>query len=178
MKPKRLSRTTVYESDWITLHRDVVELPTGTVLPEHHVLDYPREAAAAVVFDEAGSLLFVRAYRYPTDALSWEIPAGGIDDGEDPITAAAREVLEETGYETSDHRYLYRYYPSNGMSNQTVHLIACTAARRSGGIAPDEVESAAWFSTGHIEQMLASNEITDGLTLTGLLVSDALSSER
>ena len=116
-RPTRLSRDTIYESEWVTLHRDRVELPSGTVLDAYHVIDFPKECVAAVVENADGEILLIRIHRYPVDREHWEIPAGRIEDEDDLLGAAAREVLEETGYRSTGHRHVYMYYPSNGISN-------------------------------------------------------------
>jgi hypothetical protein len=61
MKPKRLARRTVYQSTWIDLHLDTVRLPSGAVIDEYHVLDFPREAVGAIVTNERGELLAGRS---------------------------------------------------------------------------------------------------------------------
>ena len=106
-RPKQLSRETLYESEWVNLRRDRVELPSGTILDACHVLDFPRECVAAVVENAVGDILLIRIHRYPVDREHWEIPAGAIEDGEGVIAAAEREVLEETGYHSTGHRCLY-----------------------------------------------------------------------
>ena len=89
MRPKRLSRDTLYTSDWLDLHRDRVELPSGTILEQYHVLDFPRECVAAVVENADGDILLIRIHRYPGDREHWEIPAGRIEDDDDILGAAA-----------------------------------------------------------------------------------------
>ena len=111
MRPKRLSRDTLYTSDWLDLHRDRVELPSGTILEQYHVLDFPRECVAAVVENADGDILLIRIHRYPVDREHWEIPAGRIEDDDDILGAAAREVLEETGYRSTDHRRVVTTQP-------------------------------------------------------------------
>ena len=135
-RPKRLHRETLYTSDWLSLHRDRVELPSGTILPEYHVVDFPRECVAAVVESAEGDILLIQIHRYPIDREHWEIPAGGIEDDDDILTAAAREVVEETGYTSTDHRHVYTYHPSSGSSNQVFHVVFCKAGELVG--TPDE----------------------------------------
>ena len=176
-KPTRLHRETLYTSDWLSLHRDRVELPSGTVLPEYHVLDFPRECVAAVVVNADGDILLIRIHRYPVDREHWEIPAGGIEDGDDILTAAAREVQEETGYESAGHRHVYTYYPSNGISNQVFHVVFCTATDLVGTPDEDEVASARWAPVDEVRALIHSGEMMDGYSLTALLLYFAAKSE-
>ncbi|MAF12628.1 NUDIX hydrolase [Candidatus Poribacteria bacterium] len=171
MRPKRLSRDTLYTSDWLDLHRDRVELPSGTILEQYHVLDFPRECVAAVVENADGDILLIRIHRYPVDREHWEIPAGRIEDDDDDILgAAAREVLEETGYWSTDHRRVYTYYPSIGISNQVFHVVFCKAAGLVGTPDEDEVSFARWASPGEVRGLIQSGEMMDGYSLTALLL--------
>src|ERR1700682_5792156 len=85
---------TVYESPWVSLALADVEVPGGGRF-EHHVVRMPGEAAAAVVRDQ-DRVLLIHRHRFITDTWGWEIPAGRVEAGEDPMAAAAREPLQET----------------------------------------------------------------------------------
>ena len=81
MKPERLARRVIYESPWVNLYVDKVRFPNGLVMEDHHLLDFPCGAAAALVEDGQHNLLFVRVVRYTAGRARWEIPAGGIEAG-------------------------------------------------------------------------------------------------
>ena len=138
-RPRKLSRTTIYESEWINLHTDKVEYPDGRVIEKLHVLDYPKEAVGVIVLNSEGGILLEYAYRYHTGADGWEIPAGGIDTGESIVEAGKREVLEETGYGSKDHQIMYSYNPSNGSSNQVFHIVKCEVEGEQGDFDKNEV---------------------------------------
>ena len=93
MKPKQLSRTVIYENRWVNLYVDKVEFPGGRIIEKHHVLDFETEAVAMLVENDQSQLLFVHSYRYVTDSIEWEIPAGGIDEGESIFEAAKLTIL-------------------------------------------------------------------------------------
>ncbi|MBT3268688.1 NUDIX hydrolase [Candidatus Poribacteria bacterium] len=175
-RPKRLKRDTLYESDWLSLHRDRVELPSGTILEQYHVLDFPRECVAAVVENADGDILLIRIHRYPVDREHWEIPAGRIEDDDDILGAAAREVLEETGYTSTDHRHVYTYYPSVGISNQVFHVVFCKARDLVGTPDEDEVAAARWASPAEVRGLIRRGDMKDGYSFTALLLlfSDVL----
>lgn len=169
--PKKLARTTIYESDWINLHTDKVEMPDGKVIEKMHVLDYPREGVGVVVIDEQDRILFEYSYRYHTGKDGWEIPTGGIDKGEAIIEAARREVLEETGFDTKDHTLMYSYNPSNGSSNQVLHVVFCKlASNKQGDFDKNEVREVKWFRQDEVKQMIQDKDIIDGFSLIGLLL--------
>lgn len=91
------------------------------------MLDFPRAAVTAIVENDLGNIVFARICRYTTGATEWELPAGGIEAGESIIDAAKREVLEETGYTSADHRLIYSYYPMPGSANKLFHIECCKA---------------------------------------------------
>jgi ADP-ribose pyrophosphatase len=168
--PKRLERTTLYESPWVNLYRDRVELPNGQLIEAHHMLEFGRGAVAVIVENSRGEVLLERVARYPTQAVSWELPAGGIEGDESVLAAAQREVEEETGYQTANPTLLYRYHPLNGISNMVVYVVHCTAGERVGDIDTNEIQGFRWFSVRELSAMIAHGEITDGLALTGFLL--------
>jgi ADP-ribose pyrophosphatase len=168
--PIRLNRTVIYESPWVNLYRDRVALPTGRILEQYHLLDFGRGAVAVVVEDKQGRILMEQVARYPTGMVSWELPAGRIEADEPILEAARREVLEETGYETSEHRQVYTYHPLNGISNMTVYVVHCRAGVGSGQLDHNEVGQIAWFTPVELKRMIGRGEISDGFALVGLLL--------
>jgi 8-oxo-dGDP phosphatase len=84
----------LYATPWVGLHLVDVEIPGGERF-EHHVVRVPSEAAGCVVYDPDRGVLLLWRHRFITDTWGWEIPAGGIDDGETAASAAVREVLED-----------------------------------------------------------------------------------
>lgn len=169
-KPERLNRTVIYESRWVNLYRDRVMLPNGHVVEQHHFLDFGPGSVAVVVENEQGQILMEQIARYSTGTTTWELPAGGIDPGEEPLHAAAREVHEETGYETHDHVLVYQYHPLNGISNKLVFVVRCRAGAKTGLLDENEVSAVRWFSRDELAAMIERKEITDGMSLIGLLL--------
>jgi len=170
MKPKRLSRTVIYENPWVNLYVDRVQFPDGRIIEKHHVLEFEKEAVAVVVEDAHGRILLVRAYRYTTDTIEWEVPAGIVEPGESILEAARREVREESGYETEGHELIYTYYPINGISNKVFHVVRSRGAEGTGVFDRNEVEEYRWVSRAEIQAMIRDRAVRDGYTLTALLL--------
>jgi ADP-ribose pyrophosphatase len=169
-KPKRISRTIKYQSPWVNLYVDKVSFPNGRIIDHHHLLDFELASVAAVVDDPGGRILFVRVPRYTTGSSEWEIPAGNMEKGESVFAAAKREVFEETGYLSQDFEHLYTYYPMNGISNKVFHVVRCKAAQQIKAPDSSEVQAIRWFTTAQIRDMINNREISDGFTLTALLL--------
>jgi ADP-ribose pyrophosphatase len=170
MKPKRLARTVIYENPWVNLYVDRVEFPDGRIIKEHHLLDFEKEAVAALVEDAQGRILLVHVFRYTTDSIEWEIPAGIIEDGESIFEAAEREVWEESGYETINHEPVYTFYPMNGISNKVFHIVRCQATKKTGEFDRNEVKEFKWVTRQEIRELVEDRRIQDGFSLTALLL--------
>ena len=170
MKPERLSRKIVYESPWVNLYLDKVKFPNDFVIDEFHLLDFSRAAVAAIVEDNIGNIILARIPRYAAGTTNWELPAGDIEAGESIIEAAKREVLEETGYVSEQHQLIYSYYPMNGNANKLFHIVSCKASVNEQEFDTNEVSEIRWFTRDKIRQMIKDKAITDGYTLTALLL--------
>jgi 8-oxo-dGTP pyrophosphatase MutT (NUDIX family) len=166
---KRLSGSRVFENPYYSIDKDRVLHPQGYEL-DYYVVKPWRPAAGIVPVDEAGRVLMVRQYRYTTGVLSWEIPAGGVNEGEDCAAAAGREMREETGWEAQRIEPLYRYHPSHGSSSQTFNLFVGRGLKQVGEFDRKEIHSIGFFRRDEIEGMMTRNELVDGLSLTALLL--------
>lgn len=98
---KTLKSELVFEHKWYTLRRDHVELPNGLEMDDYFVSVRP-DVAITFPITEDGHVLFVRQYKHAAGGIFIELPGGVLDPHEtNPLEAAKRELLEETGY-TSD----------------------------------------------------------------------------
>ena len=164
-----LDKRVLYSSEWINLAQWSVRLPDGSVIPDHHVLDYPRAAVAIIPILDDGRIVLIDHYRFITDTRGWEVPSGRIDAGESIEQAARRELLEETGYSASQLHGLGRYHPSNGSSNQVFHVaVARDLTRQSDPLDVNETLGVRLFPPQEVRDLIVRNAIPDGLSLTAL----------
>jgi ADP-ribose pyrophosphatase len=170
MIPKRLSREVIYENEWVSLYADKVEYPDGYILDRHHLIHFDYESVAVVIQNEKDEVLLIKSNRYVTQSEEWEIPAGRVDNGELAVKAAAREVLEETGYTITEPKQIYKYNPSNGISNHVIAVYKARAVRKTKEFDTQEVMGLQWVSKEKIQEMLRQNEIRCGVSLTGLML--------
>jgi 8-oxo-dGTP pyrophosphatase MutT (NUDIX family) len=159
----------IYESPWVSLHLADVELPDGTRF-DHHVVRTPQKAAGAVVHDDGRGVLLLWRHRFITDTWGWEVPAGRIDPGETAAAAAAREVLEETGWRVDDVRLMCTTQPTNGLSDHEFVLFEATGATYVGDpVDAFEAERVEWVPVDDVRRLVRDGEVRDGLALTALL---------
>ncbi|MDA3839504.1 MAG: NUDIX hydrolase [Patescibacteria group bacterium] len=169
--PKKLKRTVIYSSNYINLYSDKVLMASGSVIEKYHILDYPADSVVALLVNSKNNICFIKALRYSTQKIEWELPAGRVEVGESPEEAADREVLEETGYKTKNLKVKQSFYPSNGMSNQMVHIVFGEieeSAQKS--FDTDEVSEVEWMSIESVEKLLKSKKISDGISLLPILL--------
>jgi 8-oxo-dGTP pyrophosphatase MutT (NUDIX family) len=158
----------LYDSEWVRLSLVDVEIPGGERF-EHHVVRMPHQAAGAIVYDPERGVLLLWRHRFITDTWGWEIPAGGIDPGETPADAAARETLEETGWRAGPVRPLVHFHPLNGLCDQVFHIFVADGAQHVGE--PTDVgesERIEWVPVTELRRIVRDNEMLDGLSATGV----------
>lgn len=167
----------IYESEWVNLVLVDIEIPGGPRF-EHHVIRMPAHAAGCVVHDDERGILLLWRHRFTTDTWGWEIPAGRIDPGETPEHCAARETLEESGWQPGPLRHLTSYAPHNGTSDARFHLFAAAGASYVGEPSdPSESERVEWLDSDRVLAEIRAHRVQDGLTLTALLWFFAFESE-
>ena len=113
---KTISSERIYEGAIINLRRDEVTVQNGTSYRE--IIEHNGGAVLAAVTDE-GKMVMVRQYRKPAGRVMLEVPAGKIDSGEEPLSAAIRELKEETGYTATEVKFMTSFYPSVGYKCST-----------------------------------------------------------
>ena len=96
-KWKTLRSEYLWRRPWLTVRRDEVEMPSGKILPEFYILEYPTWINV-IALNTEGKYVMVRQYRHGLDDVFTELCAGVVEEGEEPLAAARRELLEETGY--------------------------------------------------------------------------------
>jgi 8-oxo-dGTP pyrophosphatase MutT (NUDIX family) len=157
----------IYTSEWVHLHMADVERPDGSRI-EHHMVRVPHEASATIVHVE-GRVLAMWRHRFISDSWGWEIPAGKVDEGETPAEAAARETLEETGWQPGPLTHLVSYHPTNGLTDQHFHVFLATEATHVGEPTdPNEAARIEWLPVDEITRLLRDGRFGDGLSFSSI----------
>ena len=172
-EPGKVSSRRVYTGRVINLDVDQVRFPDGSI-GELEMMRHPG-ASAVVPFlsDPAGEdpqVLLIRQYRYAANGYMYEIPAGRLDDGEEPATCARRELKEETGCTAERVEHLYTLYTTPGFTDERIHLfMAVGLTRGETGHEADEFMEIETIPLSKALAMIAAGEIQDAKTALGLL---------
>ncbi|MDO5695305.1 MAG: NUDIX hydrolase [Eubacteriales bacterium] len=164
---KKRGKKLAYSSRVIDVYTERILTPGGRevdwVLAEHG------GAAAVVAVTENDEIVLVKQYRNTADEYVWEIPAGGLSEGEEPIHCAARELEEETGFKAGHLTYMFAPYSSIGFCTERIHYYLATDLQKGAlNLDPDEYLIADTFPLETVLQMINSGEIVDGKTISGV----------
>ncbi len=167
LRQRQLASELLYQGRVVSLHRDQVAMPDGQVVErvvvEHH------GAVAVVPVTDQGEVILVRQWRYPTGEALLEIPAGGVEPGEDPEAAAMRELQEEIGYRPGKLVKMGEFFTAPGFCSELLHLYLATelTPSRLPGDADEDIEVVRIPLT---DLMADPEALRDAKTLVGLLM--------
>jgi len=128
---------------------------------------HPGAAAILPVLGD-GRVLLVSQYRRPVDQALWEIPAGKLEPGEDPLDCARRELREETGYTATDWRKLLTLYTTPGFSNERITLFLARDLTRSSERDATEIERCRAIELNEVVQMIREDGLRDAKTILAI----------
>lgn len=163
---KKLNSEIKYKGKILTLTVDDIELPDGNKSVRECVR---HSGGAAVLLVKDGGVLLVKQFRYLYGKTIYEIPAGKLNAGEDPLTAAARELEEETGYKAKLIKLL-DLYPSPGYTDEIIHIYFATEYEFVGQkLDEGEFLNCEFIPLEKVLSMIDGGEICDAKTVTAIL---------
>ncbi len=173
---RRLSSRTVYRHPFLTVREDRVALPNG------HETDYcvattgaSGVAAGVLPFLDESTVVLERQWRYIAGRVTWEMPTGGVNPGEDVRLAAQRELMEEIGYRADVLVPLLVFTSSKSVVDETAHLYL------AGGLRPERLPADETEFIEHhalpfdrVVAMVEHGEVLDAMTITAVLLAARL----
>jgi ADP-ribose pyrophosphatase len=159
----------VFDGKVFDVDRDVVRMPNGRDV----TVDVVRHVRSVVLLPipEPGSIILIRQYRYPVNRWLWELPAGSVDEGEEPDAAARRECHEEIGQVPETIVRLASFFPTPGYCNEEMiffRLSSLSVPTEAAELDEDEDIEPRTFSLAEAREMVRHGEITDMKTVVGL----------
>lgn len=167
-KVKRLKREIRAEGTVINLYKDTVEI-NGNIAEWDYI--HHDGAAAVVAVTEDGKLVMVRQYRNALDRFTLELPAGKLDDPEEPtLECARRELEEEAGYNTDDFEYLLTVNTTVAFCNEKIDIYLARNLRKSAQHLDEEesIDVELW-RIEDLQQMIYEGKMTDSKTVAGIM---------
>lgn len=150
----------LFKRPWLTARKDEVQLPDGRINPEYYILEYP-DWVNVIAFTKDGQMILERQYRHGLGKTCYELPCGVIEEGEEPLEAAKRELLEETGYAGGVWQAWMTLSPNASANSNLVH---CFLARDVEKVAeqdldPTEDIAVSLHPEGFVRDLLADNQV-------------------
>jgi ADP-ribose pyrophosphatase len=170
---ERLGSRRVYQGRVLNVDLDHVRSPNGTEL-HLEMIRHPGAAAVVALLSDPKAddpvVLLIRQYRYAARDMLWEIPAGVLDPGEDPLACARRELLEETGAVPQHIEPLTTIYTTPGFTDERIHLFLATGIRAgSAAPKPDELIEVDPQPMSRVLEMIRAGQIADAKSIVALL---------
>ncbi len=163
---KTVNKNYVYNGKILTLRCDDALLPDGNPC-KREIIEHSGGACALCVLD--GKALFVRQYRYAYGEEIYEIPAGKLNAGEDPMLAAKRELEEETGVYADTLERIATLYPTPGYTNEKIYVyLLHGATQRTAKLDEGEFLDVVWLPLEQVKDMLKKGELNDAKTVVAL----------
>lgn len=165
---KKISSKLIHSGDFLVLNKDTVLLPNGKTSTREFVT-HPG-AACVVAVDEDDNILMVKQYRYPVSKVMYEVPAGKLDSGEEPINCARRELEEETGYKANNFDLIGSLYPAPAYSNEIIYIYLATKLTKTNmSLDEDEFLVCEKIKISKVLEMIMNGQITDAKTQIAVL---------
>lgn len=162
-----------WRGDFLAIDDVTVRLPNGKTA-HRDVVRHPGAVAVIALTDE-GKLVLVHQYRTALEQVTLEIPAGKLDPGEDPAHAAARELLEETGYLADRMAYLGPIAVAAGYSDEIIHLYMAMGLSFAGARPdPDEFVHVDLVDLDEMVERVLDGQVIDSKTVVGVMLCDAI----
>ena len=140
----RLASTPLLEDRWIHVTADRCEIEPGKLIEPYYVI-HEKEWVHVYAVNSRAEVLTVRQYRYAADAVCTELPGGVVEPHEDHRSAAARELVEETGHTAERWSYVGKLFANPARQTNSIHLYIAEGLSQAAAQQLDESEDITWM---------------------------------
>jgi ADP-ribose pyrophosphatase len=158
-----IEKSTLLFEGFGQLRRDTLRLPNQE-LYDYYTFTTTAEAVMIVATTEEGEYVINREYRHPTGQILLGLPGGLLQEGEDPIEGAKRELMEETGFSATRFSHMGQAFPFPGASSQNLQFVRAEGAYRVGPPALEaaEILHSTLMTNEELQAAIRSGAPTDG----------------
>lgn len=161
----------IYDGKVLDVHLEKAIMPDGKEV-DLEIIRHPGGAAAVPLFDN-GDILLIRQFRHAARGVIWEIPAGRIDDGEDPRQCAERELQEEAGVAAGSIEKLGDFFSTPGFCTEVIHLYLAKELKPcKQNLEEDEYLEVHRLPFKDAIAKVYNGEIRDSKTMIALMLAD------
>lgn len=163
---KKLSHEYLLKTKWLSLRKDSYETPEGKIIDDFYIVERPNVVVIVPQTSE-GKFVLVRQYRHGIEEIVLNFPMGFIDSGEEPRSAAKRELFEETGFHADTIKFLGKFFLTPSFTKISAHIFSAenlsaqeTNHEKSD---TDEISEIVFVSRLELEDLIAREKFS-GLT--------------
>lgn len=164
MKWEILNSEYLIKNKWLTVRKDNVRMSNGVEVPDFYVLEYP-SLVNVLAITEDGLFLLERQYRHGLQEVGYELCAGTVESGENPLDCAKRELLEETGYGDGEWSLYYKSAPNPASMDNINYTFLARDVRKISSQHLERTEdiSVHLFTEKEVIELLDSSQIIQGM---------------
>ena len=165
LKWKLLKSEYLFKESWMRIRRDTCQRPDGHIVFPYYVYEFPTWVTVAAI-SEDNKMVLVRQYRHALGEVCIETPGGCVDDADKSLeAAAARELLEETGYTFTSYEYLGKISANPSTNNNLMHMFMAKGGKKIKEQELDHNEEidVLFYSFDEVKQLLKDNKIMQSM---------------
>ena len=171
LKWKTLSSEYLFNDRWFKVRKEKCETPQGKIVDPYYVYEFATWVGALPVTAD-GKVITIRQYRHALGETCIEVPGGCVDDTDTNFeAAAARELLEETGYTFSSYEYLGRISPNPSTNNNLLHMFLATGGIKTAEQQLDHNEEieVVLVTIDELKKLLQENKIIQAMHVSCIM---------
>jgi ADP-ribose diphosphatase len=170
-KPQILNRATIAQTRVFQIQQLDLQFSNGVTVQFERLVGSPWGAVLVVPMLDAHTVLLIREYAAGVDRYELGLPKGRIENGEDPLQAANREITEEIGYGARNLRQVSSLSLAPAYADHTTHVVLATELyeHRVAGDEPEEIEVVPW-SIRRLDELLRRDDFTEARSIAALFI--------
>lgn len=156
----------LFQDRWFKARADKCLLPDGKILEPYYIIELPNWTNMIIITKDE-KMVLVRQYRHAKGSVTLELPGGILEDGEEPMASAIREMREETGYVSTEVEFLFKISPNPAINDNTAYFFLATNAEKLAETCFDPYEDliVETYSKTELLKLLEDNALQHGVQI-------------